>query len=163
MKYGIAFGRGEFLLDIHEVINWTRRKMAEAHRLAYSSEAILNVAFQDAYAPTGVPSDPEGLVYSAHRLAETYRHAIEWAIECNRTDVGEDEFENIVRLVGALTGNMIREIEEFSERILRETEEALLNLPALGEQPRVLNFTLTLTVSGTEEVNEAIERLVELY
>jgi hypothetical protein len=128
-------------------------------RLAHSSELVLNKAFQDAYGPPGVPSDPEGLVYAAHRLAETYRHAIEWGIECNRTDVGDDEFKNVVRLVGTLTGNMIREIEEFSERILKETEESLLNLPSPGEPPRVLEFTLKLTVPEMEELNQEMQRL----
>jgi hypothetical protein len=34
LKYGIAFGRGEFLFDIVEVSNWTRRKMAEAPKIS---------------------------------------------------------------------------------------------------------------------------------
>jgi hypothetical protein len=163
LKYGIAHGKGEFLYDYLEVLNWARRKMAEAERLADSANLILNVAFQDAYAPDGVPSDPEGLVYSAHRLAETYRYAIEWGIECNRTDVADDEFQSIVRLVGKLTNNMIREIEEFSEYILRETEEALNNLPAPGEPPKELNFTLKLTVSGIDELQAEMHRLTALH
>lgn len=163
LNYGITFGKGEFLVDLLEVLNWVRRKMAEAQRMAHNSEPILNVALQDALGPAGVAGDPETIVYAAYRLAETYQHAIEWAIECNRTDVGEDELEKIVRLVGKLTSNMIREIEEFSERILRETEEALMNLPASGEPPRVLNFTLKLTMSGAEEVEEEMQRLMKLY
>ncbi len=162
LNYGIAYGKGEFLFNYVEVINWARRRTAEAGRLCRTSDRILNVALQDAIAPDGVPSDPEGLVYAAHRLAEAYRHAIDWALECNRTDV-DDEFENIVRIVGTLTSNMIREIEEFSERILRETEEALNNLPAPGEPPRVLKFTLTLTMSGAEELGEEMRRLTELH
>ncbi|MFL6284115.1 MAG: DUF4062 domain-containing protein [Pyrinomonadaceae bacterium] len=163
LKYGLALGKGEFLFGPIEVMNWTRRKIAEARRLVDGSELIINMAFKDAYAPAGVPADPEGLVYSAHRLAETYRHAIEWGIECNRTDVSDGELKDIVRLVGGLTNNIIQEIEEFSARILREIEEALNNLPGPGEPPRVLNFTLTLTVSGVEELNEEMERITSYY
>ena len=58
LKYGIAYGKGEFLYSLVEVLNWGRRKLAEAERIVRGAEQIVNVAFQEAYAPAGVPSDP---------------------------------------------------------------------------------------------------------
>jgi hypothetical protein len=101
-------------------------------------------------------------VHVARNLAEAYRKAIEWAIEFQQVEV-DDEFREIVRISSKFTSNMIREIEEYSERIHREIEEAVNNLPQPGER-RELHFTLTLTVPNYhDEFNRELNRLNRLY
>jgi hypothetical protein len=159
LNYGFAFGRGDRLSNRLEVFVWTSQQFAEARRLVDIANRILNEALQDAMAPHGIPADAEKLVYVARSLAETYRHAIEWAIESKRVTVDIKKYRNLILIIGGMLNNMIREIEEFSERILRETEEAVLNLPAPGEEPRRLNFTLKITLHGLEEHEKEMERL----
>ncbi len=43
-----------------------------------------------------------------------------------------------------------------------EAEEAVLNAPAPGEPPKVVDATLTLTVSGVEELEAEMERLMQV-
>jgi hypothetical protein len=159
LNYGIAFGKGERLADRLEVSHWILKQLAESRRLARIADRLINVAFQDAMAPPGVPADPEKLVYVARSLAETYRHAIEWAIESQRVVVEKKRYQNLVRIVGTMLNNMIQEIEDFSERTLRETEEAVLNPPGPNEEKRVLKFSLTITISGLEEYEQEMDRL----
>lgn len=159
LDYGIAFGRGDRLSNRLEVMIWADRQFVEARRLARIADRIINVALQDAIAPPGIPADAEKLVYVARSLAETYRHTIEWAIESERVIVDRKKYRNLVRIVGTMNNDMIRQIEDFSERILRDTEEAVLNLPSPGERPRALNFTLKITMSGLEEFEKEMDKL----
>ncbi len=161
--YGIAFGRSEHLADASEVYSWIGRKLAEGERLVDAVNPIVNVALQDALGPDGVPGDPEKLLYAAQRLAEMYRHAIEWAIDTRRVAVADDEYKEIVRIVGTFLNNVITEVEVFSERILRETEEAIANNLNLRGEKKVLDFTLTITLFGLEEFRQEMKRLRELY
>jgi hypothetical protein len=163
LDYGIAFGRGDRLTNRLDVLNWASKQFAEAQRLARITDQLINVAFQDAMAPPGIPADPQKLIYVARSLAETYRHAIEWAIESKRVVIDKKKFRNLVRSIGMMLNEMIRQIEEFSERTLRETEEAVLHLPDPREEKKVLHFTLEITVSNLEEVNEEMDKLRNDY
>lgn len=163
LQHGLAFGKGEHLEGITEVLGWIRRRTAEARRLAGLATKIVNVALPDALGPDGVPGDAEKIVFVAQGLAETYRQSIEWGIEAHRVSLGDDEFNEIVRIVGTFQNNMISEIEEFSERMVRETEEAINNLPAPGEPPRVLKFTLKITMTGEPAFAKELKRLRALF
>ncbi len=163
LTYGITLGSAVFLSDRKDVFRWLSKKMAEVERIASAINQITNVALQDALAPDGVPANPEMLVYVAKRLALTYEYAIQWAMECNQVGVGDKEFEKIVRLTGKLVDNMLSEIEDFSERILKDTEEAVLNLPLKGEEQKVLHFTLKVTVPDMPEYYQEMDRLRDLF
>lgn len=161
LHYGIGFGKGEHF-DNFEVLTWISRKTAVARRITAAMNQIFNVALPDALGPPGVPGDPEAIVYAAQKLAESYRSAIEWAIEFQNIQV-DDDFRNIVRISARLTENMIREVEEWSEKILREIEETVASLPLSPGKQRVLDFTLTITVPDMTEFDQELERLKRLY
>lgn len=90
-------------------------------------------------------------------MARAYESTIEWAIDAKRIAVPE-EFQRLVQIVGTFLNSIIEDIETFSKRVLRETEEAISNPPALGET-RILDFKLTLTMFGQEEFDEEMNRL----
>lgn len=162
LNYGIALGNAVFLPDREDVFHWSRKKMGEVRRIIEAVNHIIKSVFPDAIAPDGVPANPEMLVYAAKRLAQTYEYAIEWAMECNRVGVGNEEFEKIVRLIGKFVDNILPEIENFSERVLRETEEAVLNFKN-GDERTELTFTLKLSMPDLPEYYEEMDRLVSLY
>ncbi|SRR6266446_2064072 len=159
LNYGIALGPVERLSEPSEVFSWISRRMAQAHRFIGAVDQIINVALQEAFGPRGIAGDPEKLVYVARTLSEIYRTAIEWAIECKRVEVDDEEYNEIVRLTGTLSDDMIREIENWSEKTLRETQEALANPLGPNDEPRTLNFTLEIRAPATEELNKELERL----
>ena len=159
LNYEIAFGRGDYLEEVVEVFRWVRNKMAEAGRIVHGAEQTINIALQDAMGPLGTPGNPETLVYVARTCAEAYRHAIEWAIECKRVGVSDEAFEGTVQAASKLTANMITEIKDLMKKILRETEEAIANLPHPNEGTTVLEFNLTLTVSSVDDLNEEMDNL----
>lgn len=161
LNYGIGFGKGEHF-DNFEVLGWISRKAGAARRISTAINQILNVALQDAFGPPGVAGDPEAIVYVAQKLAESYRSAIEWAIEFQHISVNDD-FRHIVRISAKLTENMIEEIEEWSKKILREIEEAVASLPLSPGEQRVLEFTLKITVPDMAEFDQELERLERLY
>lgn len=162
LKYGITLGSAVFLSDREDVFRWLSKKMREIERIAQAINQITNVALQDALAPDGIPANPEMLVYVAKRLASTYEYAIEWAVECNQVGIGDEEFEKIVRLLGRFVENMLTEIEDFSEKILKGIEEAFQNLSLKNEEQKVLEFTLKVTLPEMPEYYEEMERLRNL-
>lgn len=95
-------------------------------------------------------------------MADIYRRAIEWSLEHRHVEV-DDELRNLVRLHSKLTSNVIDELEEYSARIQRETKEALMSLPAPGEPPRVLHFTLTLTAPNMDDYIQELDRVSKFY
>jgi len=159
LDYGIAFGSIDRLSDPGEVFVWISRRMAQAGRLIEAAGQIVNVALQEALGPPGITGDAEKIVYVATTLSEVYRNAIEWAIECKRVEVDDEKYTEIVRLTGTLTDDMIREIESWSEKILKETQEALANPPGPNDEPRTLRFTLEIRAPMTEKLNKELERL----
>jgi hypothetical protein len=161
LTYGIAFGRGEHY-DNFEVLSWIARKASAAERIVTSSGQILNVALLDALGPPGVEADPEAIVYVAQKLAESYRSAIEWAIEFQRISV-DDDFRRLVKIAARLIDNVIREIEEWSGKIHMEIEAAIASLPLPPGEQRVMEFTLTLTVPDMAEFHQELQRLKHLY
>ena len=83
-------------------------------------------------------------------------------MECSRVGVGDEEFKTIVRMIAKFVDNMLSEIEDFSDRVLKDTEEAVLNLPKDGEEKKVLNFTLTLSMPDLPEYYQEMDRLQSL-
>ena len=162
LNYGIAFGTGEHLSDSSEVFKYLSRKTAEAVRIVEIGSLSINVALKDALGPEGTPGDPEKIVYVAQRLAETYRQAIEWSLECKRVSV-DDEFKKIIHLVGMLLNNVISETEQFGEKMAQEIEEAINNLPGPDEENRFLQFTLSITLPDTSELDRELAKLRALY
>ncbi|MGA9351759.1 MAG: DUF4062 domain-containing protein [Anaerolineae bacterium] len=159
-EYDIALGTGDDF-DLQGLISWTQRKLRQLASNAASINQIFGQVLQDALGPPGVPGNPELIVYVAQKLAEVYKTAILWSLEIRRVHV-EEELRNLVRIVSRMPANMIREIEEYSERIFREMREALAT-PAKPGEVRTLEFILKLTMPGNEEFEEELNRLRRVY
>src|ERR1051325_970096 len=161
LNYGIAFGRGE-RFENFGVLDWISRNGAVGERIIASIDQVLNVVLPEALGPPGAHGDPEAIVYAAQKLAESYRSAIEWAIEFQHIHV-DDDFRNLVRLAARLIDNVIKEIEEWSEQIHKGIEAAITSLPLPPGERRVVEFTLTLSVPDMSEFHQELQRLKHLY
>jgi hypothetical protein len=155
----IALGRGEHF-GFPELLAWIRRKNAELLRILSSLKQLFNVALKEAMGPPGIAGDPEGIVYVVQRIGESYRHAIEWTLDCQRIYVDE-EFQTLVKCFARLSHNMIKEIEDYSTYVQTTIKESIAAYrPGVKQE---LNLTLTLTVDGGEEFGEELERINTLY
>ncbi|MEP6743819.1 MAG: DUF4062 domain-containing protein [bacterium] len=160
LHYGIVFGQGEYLDDPPKVFNWIQRKLAEQKRFIDVTENIVNRALQEAFGEPGVAGDPLKIVYATQRLAAAYRSGIEWGIDARRVAV-KKRFQEMIDTLATFPENMIKEIEEYSQRCVTSIEEAIVNLPGPDEPKREIVLTLTLTMAGAEEFGEACRKLAE--
>ncbi len=157
LQYGVALGTGTYLSEPSEVFMWVHRKLSEGRRIAHVLAGIVNTTLKDAFGPPGISGDPVRIVYASRGLARGYQSTIEWAIDAKRLEV-PPLFERLIEIIGTFLNGIIEDVEAFSEKILRETEEAVANPPKEGEH-RTLNFALTLRLTGQEDFDEEIERI----
>ena len=118
---------------------------------------IVNEALQAAFGLPGQSGDPEAILYAAHRLAATYRTALEWKLEFERLDVPE-EMETLRLLTGSFCDNMVAEVEEFSHTLKRSIPDAVARAQA-GQRVE-LKLTLKLTVPDrNQEYQHELQRI----
>jgi hypothetical protein len=159
-NYRIVFGKGD-LFDFIELNHLMRRKVKDLENNIASMNRLFNTALQDALGPPGIAGDPEGIAYAADKLAEAYQKALEWSLEWQYVHV-EEELQNLVDIAARFPINLLDEIEDYSQRIQREVEQALSTPKKPGEERKV-NLTLTLTMPDPSDFEEELQRVSELY
>src|SRR2546426_703132 len=97
-QYRIAIGAGA-RLSPKQLFLCIPEKFSEVRRIASNMATIVNEALQAAFGLPGQSGDPEAILYASHRLAGTYRTALEWKLEFERLDVPE-EMETLRLLTG---------------------------------------------------------------
>lgn len=158
LHYGVVLGTGEHLKEPAEIFDWMDRKIIQAERIVDTSKQLVNVALQEALGPPGSPGDAERIVYVSQRLAETYRHAVEWATETKRVSAPE-LFEKAISVLGTFLDDMIENIETFSKHVIKEFEAAIAAPRGPNDPPRELMFTLTINISNADEFNAELDRI----
>lgn len=131
-----------------------------AARISSGLAALMNTALPSALGPPGVAGDPEAICHVAARIGDAYRAALEWSLRIREIST-DPEWQKLVTIASGFTQSMIRDIEEFSERLLREIPEAL-SAPKTPGSPRTVEFTLTLTAPDLTELNAELQRLAAL-
>lgn len=160
LQYRIVFGQGEYLDEPQKVFHWIHRKLAEQRRFVSIADTIINRALSEAFGEPGVPGDPIKIMYVAQRLAAFYRAGIQWAIDARRVSV-KRRYQELIDTLATFPENMIKEIEDYSQKCFTSIEDAIANLPGPGEPRREIKLTLTLTMAGAEEFEEACRKLEE--
>lgn len=159
VKFGIAIGKGDKLDNILEVINWIFNESKVLIRLSSSLTTLINETLQEALGAPGEPGNPEFIIYVAEKFVEAYKSALEWTIHVRKTSV-PDECEKLISLVADLCKNIINEIEEFSQSMSRELNNAIRQFQP--GKPMELELFLNLTVPDMTEYSCEFDKLVEL-
>lgn len=105
----------------------TRRAQIDMKVLANNIqvlEKILVTELSTALGPPGVPANLEAVVYTARKVADIYGRLLRFGIRWHRTLVDNRELR-VVTLMSRMTGNIIAEIYDFSERIRVEIAEKI--------------------------------------
>ena len=156
-KYGVYsthathFERAELLEDISE-------KLAEILDLSNILGTLLNSALQEAIGDPGVPSNLDMMIYVSKQLASIYKRMIEWGLYFKSVHT-EDVFETLLSLLCELPGAMIKQIDEFVERVFNE----IMELPDVEDGvERKITLHCVLDAANTDEINREIERLTAI-
>ncbi|MEX0776118.1 MAG: hypothetical protein WD042_10465 [Phycisphaeraceae bacterium] len=157
LYYGVAFSGGE-RFEGPAVMEWVLKKNGQVLKLVEGVTALVNTAYEDAMGPPGTPGDAEKLVYTAKRLGDAYKAAIEWAAEFHRVQV-DSPFVSLLKAQSRLTENIILAMETVSAEFAQQVEGLVANPPADGEE-RSIEVCLNLEIlPGIAEVAKELADL----
>ncbi len=160
LRYGVNFGKAIKIDEIHELGDWMSSHMSEAESTIQSVTRLINDGLPVAFGEPGSPGDEKHISYIANRIGEGYKKLIDWALEFKNVKTGK-EYERVVELGSHISDNAILEIEEFSKRIHKEINEAVLQIDSYTET-RTIELTLTVTTPDMTEFNNEVDRLLHL-
>lgn len=159
VEYRIVLDQIRRLNGIDEILRWLSESFPRLQKIATALDTLINRTLPDACGPPGHPGDPEKLVYTAQRVAETYCAAIQWKMECACIEV-TDEFKSLVDSAAHITSNMIEEIEAYASD-LRTTLADAVKQHEPGRQ-QVLNITWRIT-GDFSRLNSELEKHRKRY
>lgn len=152
-KNCLAHGQRLPRCNANDLMDWLASHLDEGVQFGSSIDRLINDELQRAFGAPGEPGDPEGIIYVAKRIGDVYGRAIEWSLSLLRISA-DPEFSKILLLHSRLVENMIRQMREFSDDLVRILSTADNESPE-SSSPRVVKLTLTLTIP--EDLNAELE------
>jgi hypothetical protein len=137
------------------ILSHVPKVFADFQRMLTDLGILLGRTIGEAFGPPGVSGNPEKIVYTARKVAELYRAAIAWSIECYRYEV-DSEYRRFIELLTEVPADVISQIESFPGRVEKACEEMI--------QAGGGNQQLVLTVGPLDlkELSRERERLFSL-
>ena len=129
--------------------------MVDLERMLTDLEILLGPTVTEAFGPPGVSGDPERIVYAARKIAELYRTAISWSIDCYRYQV-DQEYRRFMELLSELPSDIVAQIEAFPGRVEKACEEMIQ--AGGGRQ----NLVLKVTLPDMTELYKEKDRLLRM-
>lgn len=124
LLYGIRLGEYHFVYDHQEMLNWIQCQLDNISLLTESLNNILNTALQDVLRPPGMEADVTGLAYAANRFGHVYKKLLEWIIKFHHIKA-DDSFSQVLHTVAQAPVLILKDAENFPERIKKEISSAL--------------------------------------
>ena len=153
-NYGIYFAHSTHL-EREELLDDISKKFTEMIGLTETLEVLINSALQDAIGEPGVPSNLDMMIYISKQIASIYKRMIEWGLYFKSVHT-EDVFDTLLTLLHNLPGGIIKQIDEFVERVYNEITE----LPDVEDDiERKISLECVLDCVNIEEINKEFERL----
>jgi hypothetical protein len=151
----IPIGLGE---DVNEPLTWLRARFADGLRMPQALAALISGTLPAALGPPGVPGDAEKIVFVAATFGDIYLDALQWCARVRAANI-EPRFGQLSMIASGMVDDLIQQIADFGPYVMKTWEEALA-APETGT-PRVVNMTLTISVSPTviEEFSAEAARL----
>lgn len=153
-NYGIYFAHSTHL-EREELLDDISKKFTEMIGLTETLEVLINSALQDAIGEPGVPSNLDMMIYISKQIASIYKRMIEWGLYFKSVHT-EDVFDTLLTLLHNLPGGIIKQIDEFVERVYNEITE----LPDVEDDiERKISLECVLDCVNIKEINKEFERL----
>ena len=153
-NYGIYFAHSTHL-EREDLLDDISKKFTEMIGLTETLEVLINSALQDAIGEPGVPSNLDMMIYISKQIASIYKRMIEWGLYFKSVHT-EDVFDTLLTLLHNLPGGIIKQIDEFVERVYNEITE----LPDVEDDiERKISLECVLDCVNFEEINKEFERL----
>ena len=149
----ISLGPSIELKEYGEIFSWISSKSSWLIHTVRQLENILGAGLEIAIGAPGVPGDVRRICHLAIRLAQGYEQLLDWALEFPRVAVDE-QFERVVQLTGAMSSNVLREVEEYSQSLYDVIAQYLTQPVKSG-----LKVTLKLTVPDQSELFAEFKKL----
>jgi hypothetical protein len=138
---------------------WLGAQLTELGNIANSANVLINEGLPEAWGAPGQPGNVAEIVFVARRLGAAHRHAVEWSQRIKRAYV-EERFRPLVNEMSKFSDRIIEELGNAGPTFLRQIEEGLARLPGPGEEPLVINMTITFELGNLEGWQKELERLM---
>lgn len=156
-QLGISLGPRSYL-DTEALLQRVKETIQEIKGIVEGLDALLNVSFREAMGPPGEPGSPDALVYTARRIVDIYRQALEWAMQWNQYEVDED-CRMLLTLLGQAPIGVIGGIQDFHKKyksVLSQLAEV-----EKGEDRVVFKLNIDVASSGEmlSHISDEVRRL----
>lgn len=102
-----------------------------------------------AFGLPGEPGEPALIKHAAQRLIDVYGALLEWSSRLRGFAVSED-YENLLEIVALFVDQPIRQVRDFVDLVVTETDR----IPSMLRAGEPINLTLTLTVALEDGIEE---------
>lgn len=156
LRYELRLKPVVHLTDWIEVKDWILGQLERIRRLIESLMKLGNESLLEALGPSGVPGDPELLLYVARRMGEAVREVLNWTLDFLNVSV-PDDLQRLVKLSSEFSKDAIENIFSFPDRMDSMLTEALEALSQGGTFSAKL--TLCLDLPSSPELEHEIALL----
>lgn len=161
-KYSIVLKSHHRITKIAEYSEWSLLQIGQIENIIKSLGGIMKNAFPVFYGKPGVPSDLDGLYYTAQTYGKLYAELLRWSIDV-RSLIVPEHMEEAICILSKLPELTIAQIESYPENSLN----AIIKSEKYhAETGNPVKETLTLTISISEENiknhSSALDKLTKL-
>lgn len=161
-QYSILVKSSHNISNFTDYINWCRLKLGQVINITHSLSRLIHEALPYFYAEQGIPSDIDGLYYTAQTYGRLYASLLEWSIEV-KSVVIEETFKESLMLLAELAQESISKIECYPSESLQKMKEAE-ELYSNYKQPMTINLKLSIKIDDEliEKHRISLQKLKEL-
>ncbi|MEU7715907.1 TIR domain-containing protein [Micromonospora chalcea] len=150
-ELGFAHDNSQFIAD-DEIPSFISVSMSRLLGLTQKMAKIIDAGAQDwALGAPGEPGDPAKIGHLCERFGAVYEELLDWSADIRGATVSSD-YSNLLLLLSRWADEPIRQIREFTDRLVRETERIPAHLADPNPDKGVLAITIELTVGADEQL-----------
>lgn len=147
---------------ITEYTDWTLLKTGQIQNIIASLNGLMTNAFPVFYAEPGVPSDLDGLYYTAQTYGKLYAALLEWSIEVRSLIVPEELKESLM-VLSKMPEMVINQVEAYPfdclDKIYSAESDKSVNV---GDKTVTLTLTLSIGDDFMERHSYTLSKLEQL-
>lgn len=155
-ELGFAHSNRQFIPD-DGISDFISVSMSRLLGLTRKMAKIIDAGAQDwALGAPGEPGDPAKIGHLCERFGAVYEELLDWSADIRGATVSSDYIELLV-LLSRWADEPIRQIREFTDRLVKETERIPAHLANPDPDKGVLAITIELIVEADEQLMRDFE------